>query len=71
MKCTQCGGSMKPLFLTWFCPKDCDRPRLAVQTSTMRDPAGVCKQCNPQFRGTAISCLGICDVCCGCGKTIL
>jgi hypothetical protein len=29
MKCTQCGGAMKPLFTTWFCPRDCDRPRQA------------------------------------------
>lgn len=25
MKCPTCGGAMRPLFTSWFCPKDCDK----------------------------------------------
>ena len=27
MNCPTCGGPMSPLFSSWFCPRDCDRPR--------------------------------------------
>jgi hypothetical protein len=29
MKCPTCSGPMKPLFTSWFCPRDCDRPAQA------------------------------------------
>ena len=39
MKCPTCGGEMKPLMVSWFCPKDCDRPKPAAATDDLTPTA--------------------------------
>jgi hypothetical protein len=29
-RCEVCGGAKRPLFTSWFCPKECDRPGVRV-----------------------------------------